>query len=203
MAPPAHRRLHAHRISAAHRRAWSLLVLASTALLLVACGAGQITQTDTQQAAINGTNAELGDLLLRNVYFKAEPTDPAVPRYGQVTLAFTVVNQSSAPDRLVSIDSPAGELTLEASDQARELLPGSSLSAGEPIEQLRPTTAPDRPLTVRGRFPAEAIRPGLTHPVTFTFERAGTVTFEVPFDAWTPNEPLPTERPLPPLPASP
>ncbi|WP_232622166.1 hypothetical protein [Rhodococcus rhodochrous] len=85
MAPPAHRRLHAPRISAAHRRACSLIVLASTALLLVACGAGQITQTDTQQAAINGTNAALGDLLLRNVYFEAEPTDPAVPRYGQVT----------------------------------------------------------------------------------------------------------------------
>jgi len=201
--PRTHRGIRIHHLSAARRRTWSLFVLALTAPLLVACGAGQITQTGTQEAAINGTNAELGDLLLRNVYFEAEPTDPGVPRYGQVTLAFTVINQSTALDRLVSIDSPAGELTLDAPTRALELLPGSSLSAGEPIEQLRPTTAPDRPLTVRGQFPPEPIRPGLTHPVTFTFEHAGAVTFEVPFDAWTPNEPLPTERPLPPLPASP
>jgi hypothetical protein len=123
---------------------------------------------------------------------------------GQVRLAFTVVNNSATTDRLVSVESPAAtSMTIDGPEQAREIRPGTALTAGQPIEQLGTATAPDQPVSVRAEFPADAIRPGLTYPVTFTFERAGAVTQNVPFDAWVPAEPLPTERPLPPLPAHP
>ncbi|MEE2032551.1 copper chaperone PCu(A)C [Rhodococcus chondri] len=185
-----------------YRRVRFLIALVAVAGLTVACGAGQISQTSTQTAAINGTNAQLGDLDLRNVYFHAEPSDSGDARYGQVEVAFTVINNSGTTDRLVSVESKAAtSLRLEGPEQAREIRPGTALSAGQPVEQLDNPSAPDQPVTVRGEFPDDVIRPGLTYPVTFTFERAGSVTLQVPFDAWTPGEPLPTERPLPPLPA--
>ncbi len=185
------------------RRAGLALTIAAAVGSTVGCGAGQISQTATQQAAVNGNDARLGALHLLNVYFHAEPTESARARYGQVRLSFTVVNNSLDTERLVSIDSPAASLTLDGPVQARQIRPGTSLSAGQPVEQFDKPTAPDEPLTVRAQMPAESIRPGLTHPVTFTFAEAGPVTLAVPFDAWTPAEPLPTQRPLPPLPAHP
>lgn len=184
-------------------RAGLVLTIAAAVGLTVGCGAGQISQTATQQAAVNGNDARLDDLHLLNVYFHAEPTDTSEARYGQVRLSFTVTNNSLNTERLVSIDSPAASFTVTGPEQAREIRPGTSLSAGQPVEQLEKPPAPDGPLTVRAEMPAESIRPGLTHPVTFTFAEAGPVTLAVPFDAWTPAEPLPTQRPLPPLPASP
>ncbi|MFD4369130.1 hypothetical protein [Rhodococcus sp. NPDC058521] len=189
------------------RRRRSALVTALIAVVGVAaagCGAGQDTQTGNQQAAVGGNSAQVDGIELLNVYFRADPTDTGQARYGQVTLAFTVINTSDTADRLESIDATAdASLTLEGPDEARVIRPGTSMSAGQPIEQLEPATAPDQPITVRVDMPDDAVRPGLTHPVTFTFERAGSVTLQVPFDAWTPTESVPTARPLPPLPAHP
>ena len=51
------------------------------ALLVTGCGAGQITQTDTQVAAINGTSAGVGTIAIRNAEVSYPETDgdgPAV-----------------------------------------------------------------------------------------------------------------------------
>lgn len=51
-----------------------MLTIAAAVGLTVGCGAGQISQTATQQAAVNGNDARLDDLHLLNVHFHAERT---------------------------------------------------------------------------------------------------------------------------------
>ena len=41
------------------------------AALLVGCGAGQITQTDTQQSAVNGASGQVGAIAIRDAELQA------------------------------------------------------------------------------------------------------------------------------------
>lgn len=50
------------------RVATAVALAAGATLALSACGAGQITQTSDQVAAINGTSTDAGTIALRNVH---------------------------------------------------------------------------------------------------------------------------------------
>lgn len=156
------------------------------------CSAGQITQTSAQVAAVNGANIDVGDIALRNVYLAVDPPPESedVPR-PDAELAFTAINTSdSVEDRLIAIDSPAATSVDIVADPATLVLrPQTALAAGQPIEQLEEPAAPDSPITVRIDLIDSRVRPGLTIPITFTFEKAGSQTFRVPFDMWAFNDP--------------
>ncbi|MGW3482368.1 hypothetical protein [Rhodococcus indonesiensis] len=166
-------------------------------VLTAACGAGQQAQTADVRGGGNGSSAEVGHILLRNVYLDAEPDPQGPSGYGDPTLAFTAVNTSvDIVDRLVRIESEeATSVTIDADPAALELRPDTALAAGQPIEQLDKPLAPDNPITVRVQMADAAVDPGTAVPFTFVFERAGSVTFDVPFDVWTPGEPPPPTRP--------
>lgn len=167
----------------ATRRAVAALAIA-TMWPITACSAGQITQTATEVAAVNGADAESGHLQLENVYLAVDP-----PHHRDARLSFTVVNGvRGVTDRLLAVDSQAAtDVTITAPPQDLEILPGSRLAAGQPIEQLDRREAPDAPITVSMTM-EDAVDPGLNVPVTFTFARAGDVTVDVPVDVWTPAE---------------
>ncbi|ONM49281.1 hypothetical protein [Nocardia donostiensis] len=173
--------------------------LAALALLLCGCSAGQLAQTSEQSSAVNGTHGRIGDLDLRNVFLHGEPVGPDTNVYRDTRLAFTIVNTSeTATDRLVSIASPKASVNLQAPADTLELRPGTSLAAGEPVEQLATPSAPDEKITVPVTIQDPTLVPGLTAPFDFTFEHAGTITLQVPFDVWTAGEPHDSARPLPP-----
>ncbi|MGZ6777948.1 MAG: hypothetical protein ACXVGO_03025, partial [Mycobacterium sp.] len=46
----------------------------AAAAALSGCSAGQVAQTATQQAAVNGTAATVGNVTLRNVHLRAPQT---------------------------------------------------------------------------------------------------------------------------------
>jgi hypothetical protein len=63
------------------------LVAGSAALTLTACGAGQISQTANQVPAVNGTNGEIGDAVVRDVSL-------IIQEDNSVALKFNASNQA-------------------------------------------------------------------------------------------------------------
>lgn len=158
------------------------LAALSTVVTLSACGAGQNSQTADQQAAVNGTSAQVGTVDLRNVHLRAPQTGAYVRPGGDVELLFVAVNGSAATDdRLVSITTDIGTVALTGQTK---LAPGGTLLVGTP--DLQPSALD----VTEGAASAEAavalskpITNGLTYPFTFTFEKAGSQKVEVPISA--------------------
>ncbi|WP_137723176.1 copper chaperone PCu(A)C [Prescottella subtropica] len=173
--------------SPTRRVATALALAAGATLVLSACGAGQISQTATQVAAVNGNQATDANIALRNVHvvypnseeFSLEPG-------GSAQLAFTAVNLSEhETDRLKSIKTDyAGSVTITDEAGSLAIKPQQALGAGNPDVQV-PEEAPEHVslIDVTLEDIREGVRPGLTFPVIFTFENAGDVTVQVPVDA--------------------
>lgn len=82
---------------------------AGLGLVAVGCSAGQVTQTDTQVAAIDGASGNAGPIAVRNVML-AFPSDGNRYHEGDdVPLTFVIANTGTAPDKLLSIKSEASE----------------------------------------------------------------------------------------------
>lgn len=204
--------------SKARRRAMTVAALAAgAALVLTGCGAGQISQTAHQVAAVNGNTANVGKVALRDVRFLLPQTEEYQnAKGGKAVLAFSVANLGEAdPDELVSIT--AGDLGQVKINGKAEIQPQAALVAGLPAKAKAddhgtPAKAdehgaatPDShgataaPAGEKAADPAAApllievtgltkdVTPGLTYPVTFNFKKNGTVVVNVPVDAGSDN----------------
>jgi copper(I)-binding protein len=79
------------------------------ALALAGCGAGQITQTSDQVAAVEGASAGTGQIAVRNATFEFDgPSegDAVYPVGGDAPLEMAIVNTGPKLDRLVAASSP-------------------------------------------------------------------------------------------------
>ncbi|MDV8024276.1 hypothetical protein [Rhodococcus sp. IEGM 1330] len=172
-----------------HRRtAAALALLAGGAFALTACGAGQISQTATQVAAVNGNSADVGDIQLRNVHVVyPDSQEYSIEPGGTVELGFTAINASPAvADELTGISSPEAQVTIvdEAESGSNEIAPQTALGAGSPADvQLDDPLLPIQLIKVEMADISQNVRPGLTLPITFEFANAGEVVVNVPVDA--------------------
>ncbi|WP_439662826.1 hypothetical protein ACSHWB_16080 [Lentzea sp. HUAS TT2] len=86
---------------------------AGLGLVAVGCSAGQVTQTDTQVAAVDGASGNAGPIAVRNVML-AFPSDGN--RYADgadAPLTFVIANTGATPDKLLSVKSEASESEAE------------------------------------------------------------------------------------------
>jgi copper(I)-binding protein len=182
-------------------------LIASVAL--AGCGAGQITQTSRQVAAVEGANAGAGQIAVRNatIEFDAPAHGDAVyPAGADAPLHMTIVNAGTEVDRLVAASSPVAS-SVQVSGVLR--IPGGQTLAieGAPAPLPTPlpagaTTAPPPAGTPATALPTPAAPPaeeaeagvgnivltglredvqaGRSYPLVLTFERAGDVRFDVP-----------------------
>ena len=156
--------------------------LAACGLILTGCSAGQISQTSTQEAAVNGTSANVKTIALRNVHIKATQTSDFLQPGTVVPLLFVAANSSpDVDDTLVSITSDVGSIALtgDASVPADGIL---VVGAGEKAEPMAAAAAPAAAVTL-----AKPITNGLTYNFTFTFAKSGTATVAVPISAGEPT----------------
>lgn len=176
------------------------------ALSLAGCGAGQITQTADAVSAVNAAEATVGQIALRGVEFPytGPISAPAVYSAGATApVQMSIINSGSQDDRLVSASSPvassvqvSGDTTIPA---GRAVLVNGGAGGTVPSAEPAPTSAA---APTNGRAPSAApppsaapsasgtqitltgleqdIRAGLTYPLTLTFQRAGSVTVQVP-----------------------
>lgn len=154
----------------------------AAAAALSGCSAGQLAQTATQQAAVNGTAAMVGNVTLRNVHLRAPQTADYVAPGSEVELLFVAANESpDTADKLTSITSDYGSVSLtgDTSLPAHDVLvvgaPDGQISALEATEKADAAKAMvniNKPITN-----------GLTYNFTFNFEKAGQITVPVPISA--------------------
>ncbi|WP_253768688.1 hypothetical protein [Goodfellowiella coeruleoviolacea] len=126
----------------ASKRAVATAVFAlGLGLTVAGCGAGQVTQTDTQVAAVNGASGQVGDIAVRDAQFAFPDNADRYYRSGSdASLIVTIVNNGTSPDQVVSVTS-------EIAAQARitgstDVPPGRSLRAGSDEDDVTalPTT---------------------------------------------------------------
>lgn len=168
----------------------SALVLAgcglAAALALSGCSAGQISQSASQQPAVNGTLTWVGSptsgIALRNVHLRAPQTNDYVRPGSKAELIFVAVNESAEEgDRLVSVTSGIGNVSLTGDMRVPA---GGTLVVGTPDGTPSPLDATEGADTAEATIElTDPITNGLNYPFTFTFERAGQTEVEVPISA--------------------
>jgi hypothetical protein len=168
---------------------------AGAALVLSGCGAGQISQTAVQVAAINGNTANAGDIALRNVHIVFPGNGSATHTVGgKAALALSIVNTGAVgTDELTGVTTDLGtvEITPGKGDKL-EIAPSETVvvstpqagaethTSGETIKTEGGETTPAR-IEITGL--TQNITPGLTYDVTFNFKNNGNVLVQVPVDA--------------------
>lgn len=154
----------------------------AAAATLSGCSAGQVAQTASQQAAINGTSGTIGDISLRNVHIRAPLTGDYVRPGSEVELLFVASNESpDSADKLTSITSDFGTVSLSGDTS----LPAQDvLVVGEPDGQVAALDQAETADAAKAMVDlSKPITNGLTYDFTFTFEKAGQTTVPVPISA--------------------
>jgi len=138
-----------------NRRVLGAGVLAlGAALALAGCGAGQITQTDSQQPAVNGTHAQVKTIDLRNAAVQYPKSGPGYPAGATPALTLTIVNRGAQDDSLVSVTTEDGtQATIEGSKTvvaAHTLVIGpddavESTNEAQPTSSAAPSSSPAAP----------------------------------------------------------
>jgi len=167
------------------RLAATSVAFAACGLILTGCGAGQISQTADQHAAVNGTSATVANIALRNVHLQAVQTSDYLQPGRTVELMFVAANTSpDVDDKLVSITSDVGSVSLAGSTS---IPAGSALVVGAPDGQAEamPMGA-DQQTSTASKAVVTLMKPitnGLNYDFTFVFDKAGKKTVAVPISA--------------------
>ena len=162
-----------------------VIACCALALALVSCGAGQIAQTDSQIAAVDGAFGNAGNAIaLREVLIPYPHNQTgSYPAGSTVPVVLTIINQANRDDELIAVSSPAASQAL--------VLGTVRIPAGTTVTStvgaLPLTGAPTSPLA-GGELSVmfittQPLYAGLNTPVTFQFRNAGTVTLSVPMAA--------------------
>ncbi|GDY30824.1 hypothetical protein [Gandjariella thermophila] len=141
-------------------------------LALAGCGAGQITQTDTQVAAVNGVSGQAGRIGVRDAQLVFPPSAARYyPKGSDAALVTTIVNDGSSGDRLVSVSSPAassvnlqGSTVLPAAFALTAVGPsaegGTSASAPATPTSAATATSTSAPASSSAGAPSSTSAPG-------------------------------------------
>jgi copper(I)-binding protein len=154
----------------------------AAAVALSGCGAGQVSQTATQEPAVNGTSATVGAISLRNIHLRAAQAGDYVQPGRDVELLFVAVNGSpDVDDKLVSITSDIGTISLSGDTS---IPVNGVLVVGEPDGQIAPLESAEKADAAKAKVAlSKPITNGLTYNFTFDFEKAADTTVTVPISA--------------------
>ncbi len=160
----------------------SASIVAASAVVLVGCGGDEPNINSSNRGANDGN----GETTIENAFIAPAYTLSCVLQVdAPAQLSFTATNSGSLEtETLLSISTPAAEsVTIEAPDGALEIKPKQSIAAGQPVENVGDPAGPDLPFFAVMRGLSEEIQPGKSVSVTFSFDRGGDLTFNVPVDA--------------------
>lgn len=153
------------------------------AVALTGCGSGQLSQTASQASAVDGTQAVINNLALRNVHIQAVQTGDFLRPGTKVDLMLAATNESpDIADKLVSITTDIGTVTVSGEPRVPA---GGILFIGTPDGQNR-KAADAMEVTDTAKASVELTKPitnGLNYSFTFNFEKAGSVSLTVPISA--------------------
>jgi copper(I)-binding protein len=140
-----------------NRRGLGAGVLAvGAALVLAGCGAGQITQTATQQAAVNGTHAQVKNIALRDAAVQYPTSGPGYPAGATPALTLTIVNTDARDDALVAVTTEDGTPATIAGSKAIVAAHSLVIGPDDAVESTNEvqTTSPSAPSSSASSAPA-------------------------------------------------
>jgi copper(I)-binding protein len=179
-------------VSDPRRNRAQLVIGALIAAVAVAgCGAGQITQTSRQVAAVEGASATGGQISVRNamIEFDEAAHGAAIhPIGGSAPLQMVIVNTGAEVDRLVAASSPVAE-SVQISGVLR--IPGGQALTveGAPAALAAPSPAEAAPAATPSATPGAA--PSTSTPTTAPSTPAPSAT------APPTSTPAPAAQPAP------
>ena len=138
-------------------RAQLLVGAVIVAVAVAGCGAGQITQTSRQVAAVEGANVTAGQIAVRNAVIEFDgPAEGAAvyPVGGNAPLQMSIVNSGAEVDRLVAASSPVAD-SVQISGVLR-IPGGQALDIEGAPATAAPAPAEGTPAPAPGAAPAEA-----------------------------------------------
>lgn len=163
-------------LKAAARRGVVVSATAAAALALVACSGGQITQTSSQVAAVDGTEAatEDGNVAVRDVQILVEPD-------GEAALKFTAVNQGYQEElyTLESVEVDGQDVAISAQPINRD---GRIVADSAANLENVPQADSEKVQYVETSLNDEDFGYAGFRPVTFTFSN-GTIEVNAPVSA--------------------
>jgi hypothetical protein len=163
-------------------RASAIAAGLAAAVALSGCGAGQVSQTASQEPGVNGTSANVGQIALRNIHLRATQSTDYVQPGRDVELLFVAVNNSpDVNDKLVSITSEVGRVSLsgDTSIPANDVLVvGKADGQPEPLENAGLAKGAEAKVAL-----TKPITNGFTYKFVFDFEKAADATVAVPISA--------------------
>lgn len=156
----------------------SLLGALAAAVLGAGCAA---EPQQVQRAGTIGTNAQVGQMLIRNVHVDAPEKGLYLPGDNAV-VRFELYNQADQPDALIgagSRDAAAVRLRWDRNcDGTAETVAGIPVQAEATVPGPPPSADASPAYRLEVVQLTDVVRPGTTLPVTFTFERAGERTVD-------------------------
>jgi copper(I)-binding protein len=78
------------------------------ALAAAGCSAGQITQTDTQVATVDGASGDVGSIAVRNAQFAFPVSGHEYKSGDEASVVVTIVNNGDTADKLLSVTGEGG-----------------------------------------------------------------------------------------------
>lgn len=178
-----------------------IVACGAVALTLAGCGAGQVTQTDAQVAAIDGASADQQNIALRDVLISyPENTQGSYPVGSDVPVQFTIINQGPSADTLTSVTTQAarrvvvqGNTTVPAEMSVASSGESETISAGQAsAEPVSPLDVGEMRIVLTDT--TRTLRPGQNIELTFIFQNAGAVTLPVPMGPPAESERQPLEH---------
>lgn len=157
------------------------LAAGSAALAATACGAGQISQTANQAPAVNGTNGEQGDAVVRDVSLIIQPDN-------SVSLKFNASNEGIEDEDITLSDVKVQDATVDITG-TKTIATDCNIVADSPAT-LREMGQQDNDSScseyLPNRVTGENFYPGAARNVTFTFD-TGEIVVNAPVTSFYPD----------------
>jgi copper(I)-binding protein len=147
-------------------------VLALLIPAVAGCEAGENAPTLQFHAASSGAQTVFNGIKITNAFVLGAPTGSTVPTGSSASLFVSIYNGNSSGDALQSVSAAGWAKSVTVNGGTVQLPANAS-----PVNLTGPT--PDVVL----ENVQKALSGGSTIPVTFSFERAGSVTLQVPVEA--------------------
>jgi copper(I)-binding protein len=185
------------------------LVMAAAMLVTSACAAGKQAQTANERPTIDGSNAQIGDIALRDIAIQA-PASGTYETGQDAVLIGIIVNDGAKPDQLTDVTTKAANgwgafksasdaSAVATADQAgtpASASPGATLPIAGKSVSVKPgerasfgvpnSTGAILLTDLTGRlYPAQTVK------ITFRFAHAGSVTMYVPVQITGKNNSVP------------
>lgn len=163
------------------------LATSAAAVALIACSAGQITQTATQIAAVNGESGEVGALRVSNAVMEYPEGAGYWSEGSEVPLRMAISNNGGKDDELQLVSTTVSaepRITGSKALVARRTLTIGTAPAGSTGE---PDSAADAGDVGKATIVLTGIKqnlyPGMVVRMTLTFRDAGPLKLRVPIAA--------------------